>query len=87
MASVEMGLKPLVFTLDNGFISEGAKANIHRLVDALDLEQRKRIKCACWGLPLESEDIDKALKYYHWQVINSDSGIVFCPNCDVTVVE
>ena len=35
---VEMGLKPLVFTLDNGFISEGAKANIHRLVDALGLD-------------------------------------------------
>ncbi len=35
---VEMGLTPLVFTLDNGFISEGAKANIRRAVDDLGLE-------------------------------------------------
>src|SRR5260370_4185047 len=30
-----LGLKPLVFTLDNGFISEAAKANIRRVVQSL----------------------------------------------------
>ncbi|MDJ0953252.1 MAG: amino acid adenylation domain-containing protein [Acidimicrobiia bacterium] len=35
---VEMGLQPLVFTLDNGFISPGAIANIRRAVDDLGLE-------------------------------------------------
>ncbi|MDC0601774.1 amino acid adenylation domain-containing protein [Aliiglaciecola sp.] len=35
---VDMGLTPLVFTLDNGYISEGAKANVRRLVDRLGLE-------------------------------------------------
>ncbi len=35
---VEMGLQPLVFTLDNGFISEGAKANMRRACDDLGLE-------------------------------------------------
>ena len=35
---VEMGLVPLVFSLDNGFISDGAKANIRRAVDDLGLE-------------------------------------------------
>ncbi len=35
---VELGRTPLVFTLDNGFISEGAKANIRRAVDDLGLE-------------------------------------------------
>ncbi len=35
---VDMGLTPLVFTLDNGFISEGAKANCKRLVERLGLE-------------------------------------------------
>ena len=30
-----LGVKPLVFTLDNGFISEEAKANINRVVNAL----------------------------------------------------
>jgi hypothetical protein len=35
---VEMGLKPLAFTLDNGFISEQAKANIRRVVNALGVE-------------------------------------------------
>jgi amino acid adenylation domain-containing protein/non-ribosomal peptide synthase protein (TIGR01720 family) len=35
---VDMGLTPLVFTLDNGFISQGAKDNIQRLVDRLGLE-------------------------------------------------
>lgn len=35
---VEMGLNPLVFTLDNGFISDGAKANIRRVVEDLGLE-------------------------------------------------
>jgi len=31
-------LKPLVFTLDNGFISEEAKANIRRVVESLGVE-------------------------------------------------
>ena len=35
---VELGLTPLVFTLENGYISEGAKANIHRVVEHLGLE-------------------------------------------------
>ncbi len=34
----DLGLKPLVFTLDNGFISDEAKTNIRRVVDALGLE-------------------------------------------------
>ncbi len=35
---VEMGLKPLVFTLDNGYISDGAKANMRRVTDKLGLQ-------------------------------------------------
>jgi amino acid adenylation domain-containing protein len=35
---VAMGVKPLTFTLDNGFISEGAKANIRRLVNSLGVD-------------------------------------------------
>ena len=35
---VGMGLTPLVFTLDNGFISEQALANVRRVVDDLGLE-------------------------------------------------
>lgn len=35
---VDMGMTPLVFTLDNGYISDGAKANIRRLVDDLSLD-------------------------------------------------
>lgn len=35
---VDLGLNPLVFTLDNGYISDGAMANIRRLVDRLGLE-------------------------------------------------
>ena len=35
---VEMGVHPLVFTLDNGYLSEEAKANIRRVVDDLGLE-------------------------------------------------
>lgn len=35
---VELGLRPLVFSLDNGFISDSAKANIRRVVDDLGLE-------------------------------------------------
>lgn len=35
---VDLGLNPLVFTLDNGFISDGAKANIRHIVDHLGLE-------------------------------------------------
>src|SRR5258707_4724848 len=34
----DLGLKPLVFTLDNGFISDEAKTNIRRVVDSLGLE-------------------------------------------------
>lgn len=33
-----MGVKPLTFTLDNGFISEEAKANIRRLVGTLGVD-------------------------------------------------
>ena len=35
---VELDLHPLVFSLDNGFISDGAKDNIRRAVDDLGLE-------------------------------------------------
>ena len=35
---IELGLNPLVFSLDNGFISDGAKANIRRVTDDLGLE-------------------------------------------------
>ncbi|MBV7333003.1 amino acid adenylation domain-containing protein [Chloroflexi bacterium TSY] len=35
---VELGLHPLVFTLDNGFISEGAKANCRRVAEHLGLD-------------------------------------------------
>jgi amino acid adenylation domain-containing protein len=35
---VELGLTPLVFTLENGYISDGAKANIRRVVEDLGLE-------------------------------------------------
>jgi len=35
---VDLGLTPLIFTLDNGFISEGAKANIRRVADQFGLE-------------------------------------------------
>jgi acyl carrier protein len=35
---VEMGLTPLVFSLDNGYISEDAKANIRRVVDNFGLD-------------------------------------------------
>ena len=34
----EMGYRPLVFSLDNGYISDGAKANIKRAVEGLGLE-------------------------------------------------
>jgi len=34
----DLGLKPLVFTLDNGFISDEAKTNIRRVVGSLGLE-------------------------------------------------
>src|SRR5690606_17445751 len=34
----DMGLKPLAFTLDNGFISDEAKANIRRVVHALGVD-------------------------------------------------
>lgn len=35
---VEMGARPLVFMLDNGFISDQAKSNARRVVDQLGLE-------------------------------------------------
>lgn len=35
---MEMGLNVLVFSLDNGFISKEAKANIQRVVDALNVK-------------------------------------------------
>lgn len=35
---VELGIKPLSFTLDNGYISEEAKANIRRVVKALGVD-------------------------------------------------
>jgi acyl carrier protein len=35
---VGLGLKPLVFTLDNGFISDQAKANIRRVVQSLGVD-------------------------------------------------
>ena len=35
---VEMGLRVLTFTLDNGYISDEAKANIRRVTDALGVE-------------------------------------------------
>ncbi|MGD1805298.1 amino acid adenylation domain-containing protein [Dapis sp. BLCC M126] len=35
---VEMGLKVLAFTLDNGYISEQAKGNIRRVVESLGVE-------------------------------------------------
>ncbi|MEZ5039502.1 MAG: amino acid adenylation domain-containing protein [Saprospiraceae bacterium] len=35
---VEMGLKVLTFTLDNGYISDQAKANIRRVVNALGVD-------------------------------------------------
>lgn len=34
---VDLGLKPLVFTLDNGFISDGAKRNMRQVVEKLGL--------------------------------------------------
>ena len=35
---IDLGLNPLVFTLDNGFISDGAKQNIQKIVDHLGLD-------------------------------------------------
>ena len=35
---VAMGLKVLTFTLDNGYISDNAKANISRIVDVLEVD-------------------------------------------------
>ena len=35
---VALGVKPITFTLDNGFISEGAKANIRRLTSSLGVD-------------------------------------------------
>lgn len=47
---VEHGLTPLVFSLDNGFISDGAKANIERAVADLGLE-------LVWGSTPAMDDI------------------------------
>ncbi len=55
---VEMGANPLVFSLDNGFISDGAKANIQRAVDDLGLE-------LIWGqTPAMNEIFVDSLKRY-----------------------
>ncbi|MCB0275465.1 MAG: amino acid adenylation domain-containing protein, partial [Calditrichaeota bacterium] len=35
---VEMGMRPLVFSMENGYISDGAKANIRRVVTDLGLD-------------------------------------------------
>ncbi len=35
---VDMGLRVLAFTLDNGYISEGAKQNVRRVCSALDVD-------------------------------------------------
>jgi len=35
---VELGMTPLVFSLDNGYISESAKANIQRITDSLGVD-------------------------------------------------
>ncbi len=35
---VEMGMHPLVFSIDNGYISDSAKENIQRVVDDLNLD-------------------------------------------------
>ncbi len=35
---VEMGYRVLAYTLDNGYISEGAKTNIKRIVETLDVD-------------------------------------------------
>ena len=35
---VELGYRPLVFSLDQGYVAEGAKANIRRVVEHLGLE-------------------------------------------------
>ncbi len=35
---VEMGMHPLVFSFDNGFISESAKDNVRRIADDLELD-------------------------------------------------
>ncbi len=47
---VEMGMTPLVFHLDNGFIADEAKANIRRAVDDLGLEM-------VWGTAAAMNDI------------------------------
>ena len=48
---VQMGLHPLVFSLDNGYISDQAKANIQRVVDDLSLD-------IFWGNP-NQDDMNK----------------------------
>ncbi|WP_246529399.1 amino acid adenylation domain-containing protein [Microvirga zambiensis] len=55
---VAMGVKPLTFTLDNGFISEGAKANIRRLVTSLGVDHH-------WGsTPYMNEIFVDSLKRF-----------------------
>ena len=41
---IEMGMHPLAFSLDNGYISEEAKANINRIIEDLGLD-------LVWGAP------------------------------------
>ncbi|MEE1612176.1 amino acid adenylation domain-containing protein [Microvirga sp. CF3016] len=55
---VAMGVKPLTFTLDNGFISEEAKANIRRLVNGLGVDHH-------WGsTPYMNEIFVDSLKRF-----------------------
>lgn len=55
---VAMGVKPLTFTLDNGFISEDAKTNIRRLVNRLGVDHH-------WGsTPYMNEIFVDSLKRF-----------------------
>lgn len=55
---VAMGVKPLVFTLDNGFISEEVKANIERLVKTIGVDLH-------WGrTPYMNEILVDSLKRF-----------------------
>jgi hypothetical protein len=46
-----------------------------------------KITCVSCGLPLVAKNIDGAMKYYHWHIVDQDNGLYCCPNCDVTVVK
>jgi len=55
---VALGVKPITFTLDNGFISEGAKANIRRLTSSLGVDHH-------WGsTPYMNEIFVDSLKRF-----------------------